>query len=271
MDGLLINTEDLYTQVTNTILTSLSLPPLPWSIKAQLQGRPGPQSLSILSTWAQLPIPLSEYTSRSSALQRALFPTCAPLPGAIDLLRTLLSANIEIALATSSNSTNYALKASHLHAELFGLFPPAQIVKGDDPRVAAGRGKPAPDIYLLALETINARRRAEGKDAIAPGECLVFEDAVPGVEAGRRAGMRVVWVPHEGLLGEYRGREEEVLAGLGGECVGGEERDRGGSVGRVGDGWGELRGSLVGFGFGRYGIVVPGEKGMEGQGGEVLN
>lgn len=79
----------------------------------------------------------------------------------------------------------------------------------------AGRGKPAPDIYLLALQTINDVIRRKGKeDVIKPEECLVFEDAVPGVEAGRRAGMQVVWCPHPGLLQEYKGREKEVLAGL---------------------------------------------------------
>ncbi|KAF8434926.1 hypothetical protein BGX38DRAFT_1218708 [Terfezia claveryi] len=40
MDGLLINSEDLYTKVTNTILGELDRPMLPWSIKAKLQGRP---------------------------------------------------------------------------------------------------------------------------------------------------------------------------------------------------------------------------------------
>jgi pseudouridine 5'-phosphatase len=50
-------------------------------------------------------------------------------------------------------------------------------------------------------------------EKIRPEECLVFEDSVPGVEAGRRAGMRVIWVPHRGLAGEFRGKEQEVLAG----------------------------------------------------------
>lgn len=40
MDGLLLDTEDLYTQVTNTLLAQLGRPPLTWNIKAQLQGRP---------------------------------------------------------------------------------------------------------------------------------------------------------------------------------------------------------------------------------------
>ena len=43
MDGLLINSEDLYTQVVNTILKEYGKPDLPWSIKAQLQGRPAPE------------------------------------------------------------------------------------------------------------------------------------------------------------------------------------------------------------------------------------
>lgn len=42
MDGLLIDSEDLYTEVTNTILNKYGKQNLPWSIKAQLQGKPGP-------------------------------------------------------------------------------------------------------------------------------------------------------------------------------------------------------------------------------------
>jgi HAD superfamily hydrolase (TIGR01509 family) len=44
------------------------------------------------------------------------------------------------------------------------------------------RGKPDPDLFLLAAQRIGAR----------PGECLVFEDAPLGIEAARRAGMRAV-------------------------------------------------------------------------------
>jgi HAD superfamily hydrolase (TIGR01509 family) len=51
--------------------------------------------------------------------------------------------------------------------------------------VAPGRGKPAPDMFLLAAERLG----------VPPAECLVFEDAAPGVEAARAAGMRVVVVP----------------------------------------------------------------------------
>ncbi len=43
MDGLLIDSEDLYTIVTNEILQKYGRPTLPWSVKAQLQGRPQPE------------------------------------------------------------------------------------------------------------------------------------------------------------------------------------------------------------------------------------
>ncbi len=43
------------------------------------------------------------------------------------------------------------------------------------------RGKPAPDIYLAAAAALKAE----------PSRCLVFEDIVPGILAGKAAGMRV--------------------------------------------------------------------------------
>jgi hypothetical protein len=43
MDGLLIDTEDLYSVVTNEVLRECGKPDLPWSVKAQMQGRPGPE------------------------------------------------------------------------------------------------------------------------------------------------------------------------------------------------------------------------------------
>ena len=47
------------------------------------------------------------------------------------------------------------------------------------------RGKPAPDLFLLAAKQMG----------VAAERCLVFEDAQPGVEAAKAAGMRWVFVP----------------------------------------------------------------------------
>ncbi|PGH03498.1 hypothetical protein GX51_04073 [Blastomyces parvus] len=280
MDGLLIDSEDIYSLVINTILAEYGRPAMPWSIKAQLQGRPAPQAGKIFHDWAQLPIPMDEFREKQAALQQIHFPTTKPLPGVVTLLSDLAataktSSPIHIALATSSTSKNYALKTAHL-AELFSVFPESRLIRGDNPRIGAGRGKPLPDIYLLALEIINAEIRAanNGEPEIKPEECLVFEDSVPGVEAGRRAGMQVVWVPYTGLLEEYRGKEDVVLAGLTGEhkdvdmdhaVLEGLEgldtwRGRGsGKTGEVGDGWAHLLASLENFPYERFGMKIQRE------------
>jgi pseudouridine-5'-monophosphatase len=185
----------------------------------------------------------------------------------LSLLSTLRTSPVHIALATSSHEANFHLKTTHL-VDVFDVFAPRHRVLGDDPRIPKGRGKPAPDIYLLALETINADLRASGIEEVKPEECLVFEDSVPGVEAGRRAGMQVVWCPHPGLLEEYKGREKEVLAGLTGEhkdeAVDGLERVAGmrvaGQTGELDDGWARLLPTLEEFPYHHYGIPTTGKE-----------
>ena len=256
MDGLLLDSEDKYTLCTNTVLARYGKPPLPWSIKAQLQGRPGPFAGEIFHAWAQLPIPREQYIAEQTALQREIFPTTKPLPGVEKLLGDLATAEtskgekVHIALATSSHEANFKLKTGHL-VELFSVFVGHRRVLGDDERIATGRGKPAPDIYLLALDTIN-KSLDEGERQIVPEECLVFEDSVPGVEAGRRAGMRVAWVPHPELFTEYNGREKEVLAGRTGE--GGDVDLH--QLGEVDDGWADYLENLVNFPYEKFGIIL---------------
>ncbi|KAK2754776.1 hypothetical protein FQN54_006669 [Arachnomyces sp. PD_36] len=303
MDGLLIDSEDKYTLITNLILQEYGKPNLPWSIKAQLQGRPAPQvhiqtlpleikhsptthspqtkATKIFDEWAQLPISREEYYAKQAALQAVHFPTSQPLPGVETLLSSLAStastsSPVHIALATSSQTKNFIMKTSHLE-DLFSVFTPERRILGDDPRIPPGRGKPLGDIYLVALEAVNKGIRAQGngEPEVKPEECLVFEDSVPGVEAGRRAGMQVIWCPHKGLREEYRGREEEVLAGATGEHkeeakpdaeklaekIGGEMQQVGnngdGKPGELGDGWGQFLDTLESFPYEQYGIKIP--------------
>ncbi|TWU71836.1 hypothetical protein ED733_002396 [Metarhizium rileyi] len=277
MDGLLINSEDIYTDVTNTILREHGRPDIPWSVKAKLQGRPGPEAGRLFHQWAQLPMSDDEFSTRNSELQMEQFKHCKPLPGVARLLQNLsratsgpLERKVHMAVATSSHAKMFRVKTSSDEAKLLfsrDIFSPEHVVCGDDPRVPKGRGKPLPDIYLTALKTINQTIEASGsgEPPVRPEECLVFEDAVPGCEAGRRAGCRVVWCPHEGLLAEYRGREKEVLAGATGEHrqehlehAGASEFEASpGHVGEVDDGWGELLLSLGDFDYEKYGIRVP--------------
>jgi pseudouridine 5'-phosphatase len=155
---------------------------------------------------------------------------------------------VHVALATSSHEGNFKLKSSHL-GDLFSVFTQERRVLGDDVRIPKGRGKPAPDIYLLALERVNATL-PPGEKMIKPEECLVFEDSVPGVESGRRAGMRVIWCPHPELFREFKTQQAEVLAGR--VDAEGEAAGRG----EVGDGWAEYLVTLENFPYEKYGIMM---------------
>lgn len=75
--------------------------------------------------------------------------------------------------------------------------------------------KPAPDCYLRALELLNQKRRDDRDIPLLATECLVVEDAPPGVEAARAAGMRTIGVTN--TVAESRLRAagaDTVSAGL---------------------------------------------------------
>lgn len=54
--------------------------------------------------------------------------------------------------------------------------------------------KPAPDCYLRGLEVLNNQRRSERRLPALAAECVVIEDAPPGIKAARAAGMKTIGV-----------------------------------------------------------------------------
>ena len=75
--------------------------------------------------------------------------------------------------------------------------------------------KPAPDCYLRALELLNEKRRAERSMPLLGKECLVVEDAPPGIEAARGAGMRTIGVTNTVPEARLRAAGADVVsAGL---------------------------------------------------------
>ncbi|OAL52615.1 haloacid dehalogenase-like hydrolase [Pyrenochaeta sp. DS3sAY3a] len=257
MDGLLINSEDIITLCTNRLLDKYDRPAFTRSIRVQMMGVPDSTNGDIFHNWAKLPIPREQFAQEWSELMQLQFQSCEPLPGADKLLSDLIHAQnssgdkIKLALASSSTSHEFKLKTSRPETkQLMDFFQPNQRILGDDARLRQGRGKPAPDIYLIALQSLNSA--ADAEEAIMPDECLVFEDSAAGVEAGRRAGMRVVWVPHQDVAAEYGNKQKQVLAGRMGINALGDDWQ----LGEVDDGWAESISSLEDFDYRKYGIEV---------------
>ncbi|MCA9397550.1 HAD family phosphatase [candidate division WWE3 bacterium] len=122
---------------------------------------------------------LAEYTyhvSHSPTLRR----------GVVDFIMLLKEHNLPVILATSLDRNILEDTLPHFPTinNLFEL-----IVAGDD----VSRKKPAPDIFIEALKRFNQMKNIDLK----PADCIVFEDAVAGVQAAQSAGMHVVYLPNE--------------------------------------------------------------------------
>ena len=179
MDGLLLDTERIYTEVTQKIVGRFGKT-FDWHHKGNMIGRPAMDSARYLVQALALPISAEEYLAERNGLLREGFAACDALPGATKLVRHLHGHGIPIAVATSSARDLFEVKITR-HAALFELFN--LVVSGDDPAIA--RGKPAPDIFVIAAARLGAE----------PASTLVFEDSPLGLEAGIAAQMRVVAVP----------------------------------------------------------------------------
>lgn len=82
-------------------------------------------------------------------------------------------------------------------SEITHVLNPANLVHQFSVIVTAEPGlnhKPAPDCYLRGLDLLNVKRRTDRNLPLVANECLVIEDAPPGIESARIAGMRTLAV-----------------------------------------------------------------------------
>jgi len=202
MDGVLLDTEPIYTEVTNQVTMQYGKV-FDWAIKADMIGRPAMDSAEYVVKALDLPILPEDYlTQRKAALEERLAGALA-MPGAEAFTRELQSRAIPTAVATSTDARLFAIK-TQLHRAWFSTF--ARIVCGDDPRVK--RGKPAPDIFLVTARELHAD----------PSSCVVFEDSPLGLAAALAAGMRVVAVP-DPHMDRARYAEADFIIGSFEECT----------------------------------------------------
>jgi len=119
---------------------------------------------------------------KTALIQVAFAGPVAPLPGVIELMRAAHDAGVAVAICSG------ALRAEiELAGKTVGALPLAHVLVAARDVV---RGKPDPEGYLLSMQRL---AEALGRP-IAPERTWVIEDSVAGVEAGRRAGCKVLAV-----------------------------------------------------------------------------
>lgn len=112
-------------------------------------------------------------------------------PGCKKFLEHLTSKGIKMGIATSNNRSMVDVVLESLDMkDFFEVITTSDEVK---------RGKPAPDVYLTTANLLN----------VEPKNCLVFEDVVAGIMAGKSAGMKVCAIEDD-FTKEVRQKKKEL-------------------------------------------------------------
>jgi beta-phosphoglucomutase family hydrolase len=118
--------------------------------------------------------------------RRRLEKNIKAFPGAIRLIRSIKERGVKQAIASSAVPENIEITLRGL-----GITDCFQtVVYGTE----VEEGKPSPQIYLEAARRLKAE----------PGDCVVVEDAIPGVAGARRAGMKCLAVTNSHVKEDLR-------------------------------------------------------------------
>ncbi|OGN99969.1 MAG: hypothetical protein A2Y90_05720 [Chloroflexi bacterium RBG_13_52_12] len=116
-------------------------------------------------------------TDKKQAIYRSrVSQNVIPLPGAVKLIKSLNQQNIKTAIASSAVPENIDVIIRGMGIE--DCFQ--AIAYGTE----VAEGKPSPQIFLLAAKKLGVK----------PADCVVFEDAIAGVAAAKKAGMKCIAV-----------------------------------------------------------------------------
>lgn len=179
LDGTLLDTQPLLDLANGSVLRSHGRELTP-AIRARLLGRTGADTDRILVEIAGPSVDPRELGAARAAILERGWSVAELMPGAARLVARVAATGMPMAIATSSTMVAAAQKLRGHDAIRAAM---RAVVCADHPAVRAP--KPAPDIFLVAAAELG----------VAPGACLVIEDAPSGVIAGRAAGMHVVAVP----------------------------------------------------------------------------
>jgi HAD superfamily hydrolase (TIGR01509 family) len=176
MDGTLLDTEPSYVSALTAALDAFGYPDATAMCHAMI-GIPGAECEALFRARYGENFPFTDineaFAVRSDAIREGL-----PLkPGTIELLDALREAGCPMAVVTST-----LRQTAERHLTLGGIRARFDtLVTCDD----VARGKPSPDIYLLAAERLGVR----------PQACVAIEDSNPGIAAAHAAGAVPIMVP----------------------------------------------------------------------------
>ncbi len=177
MDGLMLNTEEVYAEVGSRLLRRRGHE-FTSEIMDLMTGIPAPRGFELVIEHLGLADTVAELIDESDREYLSIVEKLIqPMPGLMELLDALESAGIPKAVATSS--ALHLATASLTPFDLQRRF--AFVLTSEDIR----QGKPHPEIYLTAAARLG----------VPPAAMLVLEDSEQGCRAAAAAGAFTVAVP----------------------------------------------------------------------------
>jgi len=194
LDGVLIDSEDLYTEFWEGIehIYPTNIPDFAHIIK-------GNALFKILNTYYPRHLHQDIIDRVHSFELNMVYPI---YDGVIDFLEELKSRNLPCAIVTSSDN----VKMETLYRQ-YPFFKPyfSAIITGSD----VTKSKPDPQGYLLAAKAIGCN----------PCDCYVFEDSLQGLDAGMASGATVIALTTSNSLDMVKEKAHEVIENLAGYTV----------------------------------------------------
>ncbi|SHE38733.1 HAD family hydrolase [Flavisolibacter ginsengisoli] len=177
LDGTLIDNNSYHLQSWLQYLKDMNRQMSEEEYKANVNGRTNKDVIEYIYQRKMDDEEAMKYAHEKEAIYRQLYaPYIKPVAGLLELLEKLRSLSIPMAIATSGIQVNIDFLFEHIPIRSYFdvIVNSAHISKG----------KPDPEIYIKTAELLK----------VSPAECLVFEDAVVGINSAKAAGMKVVGV-----------------------------------------------------------------------------
>lgn len=173
LDGSLVDSMWMWRAIDIEYLGRFGIP-LPEDLQSRIEGMSFSETAVYFKEHFPIPDSIDQIKEDWNCMAWDKYANEVPLkPGIPEFLERCREEGIKLGIATS-NSRQLVENIAKVH-NLRDYF--SCIMTGCD----VAHGKPSPDIYLAV---------AEGLDC-PPSQCLVFEDIIPGIQAGKAAGMRV--------------------------------------------------------------------------------
>ena len=178
MDGTLLDTERMYFDSLVGALNAFGYTDDVEQLCHAMVGLPGAECEAMLHARYGESFPLPEINRAYAARRDEILSAGLPLKsGAVELLDALRGTGCPMAIVTSSSR-----RTAEAHLRLAGIRERFETILTCDDVV---RGKPSPDLYLLAASRLGVR----------PEFCVAVEDSNHGVTAAHAAGTITLMVP----------------------------------------------------------------------------